>query len=209
MTSTTNPQPSQPTQAIPGLSTYIPIEKLTLESFTASSYANDLVRSVNTTTTTTSYQASSNPSDTLVDLTTPLQKTLFDLQELDTTIHTLTSRNALEILRYTQQQNATAQRILSRVDEERGKLVEDFERVRGEVLGRYERAMEARRGAERSLGLLRVLRGVQKVLGLARTFEAFLGECGLGSVAVGREEYRSLVRAAEVIVEFRDVMGGE
>lgn len=190
------------TTALPtSLSSYIPIDKLTSDSFNPYNYANDLVKSVNTSSAT---GQPNTASDALVDLTTPLQKTLFDLQEIDTAIHTLTSRSALEILEYTQQQNATAQRILERVEEERARLVADFERLKGEVLGRYERAEKARLGAERSLKVVRLTRTVQRVVGLARQFEGMVVDSGLGT---GREQHRDMPRAANVVLEFRDVMG--
>ncbi|KAK5098973.1 Conserved oligomeric Golgi complex subunit [Exophiala xenobiotica] len=188
---------------LPTTSTYINIEKLTANDFTPYSYANDLVKSVNNASNT---GQQSIPSDALVDLTTPLQKTLFDLQEIDTSIHTLTSRSALDILQYTRQQNVTAQRILEHVEEERSRLVADFERLKGEVLGRYERAERARVGAERSLKVVGLSRGVRRVVGLARSFEAAMGDSGLGNVAGGREVHGELVRAANVVLEFRGAM---
>jgi len=192
---------------VPPTSTYINIDKLTAADFTPHSYANDLVKSVNNASTTTSQQHI--PSDALVDLTTPLQKTLFDLQEIDTSIHTLTSRSALDILQYTREQNVTAQRILERVEEERSRLVADFERLKGEVLGRYERAERARAGAERSLRVVGLTRGVQRVVGLARSFEAAVGDSGLGVVVAGREVHGELVRAANVVLEFRAAVSGK
>lgn len=186
-------QPAHPNLPA-NLSSYIPIAALTSPTFNAYTYANDLVKSVNTS------QSTGQPTtDALVDLTTPLQKTLFDLQEIDTSIHSLTSRSALEILQHTQTQNETAQRILARVDEERTRLVTDFERLKTEVLGRYEAAEKARRGAERSLKVIRMMKGVQRVVGLARTFEGILGAAG--------EDHREMLRAAGVVLEFRDFMG--
>lgn len=90
----------------------------------------------------------------------------------------------------------------------------DFERVRGEVLGRYERAERARLGAERSLEVLRIGRGVGRVIGLARRFEALVGE-GFGGGGEGlvkgggpREDFRSVVEACGVLLRFREVMSG-
>lgn len=182
------------------LSTYISIEKLTDPSFSPYTYANNLVKSVNTSSATG--QPTTGP-DSLVDLTTPLQKTLFDLQEIDTSIHALTSRSALDIIEYTQTQNATAQRILERVEEERSRLVSDFERLRTEVLGKYERAEKARIGAERSLVLVKLTKNVQKIVNLARQFESIVTEGGLGT---GKEQHKELVRASSTLLEFKDFM---
>ncbi|KAK5080258.1 Conserved oligomeric Golgi complex subunit [Lithohypha guttulata] len=182
------------------LSTYISIEKLTDPSFNPYTYANNLVKSVNTSSATG--QPTTGP-DSLVDLTTPLQKSLFDLQEIDTSIHALTSRSALDIIEYTQTQNATAQRILERVEEERSRLVSDFERLRTEVLGKYERAEKARIGAERSLVLVKLTKNVQKIVNLARQFESIVTEGGLGT---GKEQHKELVRASNTLLEFKDFM---
>lgn len=189
--------------SLPTTSTYIDLAKLTSPTFSSHQYANDLVRTINTTTTAS---GPTTQSESLVDLTTPLQKTLFDLQEIDTNIHTLTSKSALEILTYTQQQNDTARRILSQVDEERGRLAGNFERLQREVLGRYERAEKARVGAERSLLVLRLTRGVQRVLALARMFEGAIGESKLGDISAGKEDHRALLQATNVVLRFRELM---
>ena len=189
--------------SLSSLSTYIPITTLTSPDFNPYIYANSLVKSINSSSGSGVNTSSTAGSDQLVDLTTPLQKTLFDLQEVDTAIHSLTSQSALEILTYTSTQNEVAQRILSRVDEERVRLVSDFERLRGEVLGRYERAEKARIGAERSLKVVKLMRGVQRVVGLARRFEGGLADAGIGT---GREGHREIVRAANVLLEFREFM---
>ncbi|KAJ9650166.1 Conserved oligomeric Golgi complex subunit, partial [Neophaeococcomyces mojaviensis] len=157
----------------------------------------------------TSTSSSGVSGDNLVDLTTPLQKTLFDLQEIDTSIHTLTSRSALEILAYTKTQNETAQRLLDKVDEERSRLVTDFERLKVEVLGRYERAEKARLGAERSLKVVRLTRSVGRAVALGRQFETVLAESGLGETGkLGREDHRALLRACDAILRFRELMAG-
>lgn len=189
-------------QTLSTTSTYIDLTKLTSDTFSPYQYANEIVRSVNTT----SSAAPSNPSDPLVDLTTPLQKTLFDLQEIDTSIHTLTSKSALDILTYTQHQNATAKRILSQVDEERAQLVANFERLKTEVLGRYERAQKTRVAAERSLLVLRLTRAVQRVLSLGRAFESVVADSRLGDAPSGKEDHRALVQAASTALTFRDLI---
>lgn len=74
------------------------------------------------------------------------------------------------------------------------------------MLGRYERAEKARVGAERSLLVLRLTRGVQRVLGLGRMFEVVQGESKLGDVASGKEDHRSLLQAAHLVLQFRQVM---
>ncbi|KIX06905.1 uncharacterized protein Z518_04881 [Rhinocladiella mackenziei CBS 650.93] len=178
-------------------STYIDLDFLTSEDFSPYAHANNLVTATN------------NPSDPTIDLTTPLSRVLFDLQEIDSHIHTLTSRSALDILTYTSSQNAAAQRILSRVEDERVRLVSSYERLEKEVLVRHQRAVDAKTTAQRSWEVLRLGRGVQRILGLARQFEMILAESGLGGgTRPGKEDHHALVRATLSILAFRDAMSG-
>lgn len=178
-------------------STYIDIESLTSDDFSPVTHANNLVLATN------------NLSDPLIDLTTPLSRVLFDLQEIDSHIHTLTSRSALDILSYTSTQNAAAQTILSRVEDERARITGSYERLEKEVLVRHQRALDAKNTAQRSWEVLRLGRGVQRVLGLARQFEVVLAESGLGgSARVGKEDHHAIVRACTSILAFRDLMSG-
>ena len=177
-------------------STYIDIDSLTSDDFSPYTHANDLVLATN------------NPSDPTIDLTTPLSRVLFDLQEIDSHIHTLTSRSALDILTYTSTQNAAAQRILTKVEEERGRLNTSYERLEKEVLVRHQKAVDAKVIAQRSWELLRLGRGVQRILNLARQFEVILAESGLGGTRVGKEDHDALVRASLLVLAFRDMIHG-
>lgn len=179
-------------------SSYINFDLLTSDDFSPYTHANSLVL------------ASNNPSDPSIDLTTPLSRVLFDLQEIDSHIHTLTSRSALDILSYTSTQNEAAQRILSRVDDERTRLVGSYERLEKEVLVRHQRAVDAKTAALRSWEVLQLGRGVQRILGLARQLEIVLAESGLGGgTRFGKEDHSALVRASLSILAFRDVMSGK
>ncbi|KAK5364947.1 Conserved oligomeric Golgi complex subunit [Exophiala xenobiotica] len=178
-------------------STYIDLDYIASNDFSPYSHANNLVLATN------------NPSDPTIDLTTPLSRVLFDLQEIDSHIHTLTSRSALDILTYTSTQNAAAQRILSRVEEERVRLVESYERLEQEVLVRHQRAVAATTTAQRSLKVIRLGRSVQRILGLARQFEMIMPESGLGNAGrLGKEDHSALVQASFSILAFRDAMSG-
>ncbi len=180
-------------------STYIDLESLTSGDFSPYTHANNLILATN------------NASDPSIDLTTPLSRVLFDLQEIDSHIHTLTSRSALDILTYTSTQNAAAQRILARVEEERARLLASYERLEKEVLVRHQRAVDAKVVAQRSWEVLRLGRGVQRVLGLARQFETILAESGLGPAGSrsGKEDHNALVRATLLILAFHDTMSGK
>lgn len=187
-------QPLLTNMTNPSTSNYIDIDRLTAPDFSAPAYANSLVLATN------------NPNDTSgIDLTTPLSRTLFDLQEIDSNIHTLTSRSALEILQYTASQNAAAQKILDRVEQERKVLNESYARLEKEVLGKYEAAMKAKIGAERSLAVSGLLKGVQKILAEGRRLETLMTESGVGTSG-SREDHKALVQATYAILDFRDTM---
>ncbi|EXJ59639.1 hypothetical protein A1O7_03785 [Cladophialophora yegresii CBS 114405] len=178
-------------------SSYIDIDSLISDDFSPYAHANSLVLATN------------NSSDPAIDLSTPLSRVLFDLQEIDSHIHTLTSRSALDILTYTSTQNAAAQRILSKVEEERARLNASYERLEKEVLVRHQKAVEAQTIAQRSWEVLRLGRAVQRVLNLARQFEVLISESGLGGTRVGKEDHGVLVRASISILSFRNIMSGE
>lgn len=174
---------------------YLDLPSLTSEQFSPYIHANTLVTRTN------------NPNDTPLDLTTPLSRVLFDVQEIDTHIHNVTTNSALPILEYTASQNKSAQRILERVSEETAQLNADYTRLQQEVLGRYEQALEAKLSAERTWEVLRVGREVQRVLNLSRSLESAVSESGLGQPGKsGKEDHRSLVRCTTTILSFRDIM---
>ena len=175
-------------------STYIDIDSLTSEDFSPYNHAATLIQRTN------------NASDPSIDLTTPLSRVLFDLQEIDSHIHTLTSRSALDILNYTKTQNEAAQRILERVEEERGRLNASYTRLEKEVIGRYDKAKDAQTNASRSWEVLRLGRNVQRVLNVARQFETAIADSGLGSSRGGKEDHRALLRASYTLLSFRDIL---
>lgn len=176
---------------------YLDLPTLTSTEFSPYLHANTLVTRTN------------NPNDTPLDLSTPLSRVLFDVQEIDTHIHNVTTKSALPILEYTKSRNESAQRILERVSEETTRLNINYARLQQEVLGRYEQAVEARLSAERTWEVLRLGRDVQRVLSLARSLESAVSESGLGQPGKsGKEDHRSLVRCIYTILSFRDIMSG-
>jgi hypothetical protein len=180
----------------PSTSTYIDIDSLTSEDFSPYSHAATLIQRTN------------NPSDPTIDLSTPLSRVLFDLQEIDTHIHTLTSRSALDILNYTRTQNEGAQRILDRVEDERARLNASFSRLEKEVIGKHSDAKDAQLNASRGWEVLKLGRNVQRVLNVARQFETALTDSGLGTNRVGKEDHQALIRASYTLLLFRDIMSG-
>lgn len=185
-------------------SSYVDMEKLTAPDFVPHVYANALVLSTN------------NSSDPSIDLTTPLSRALFDLQEIDSNVHTLTSRSALDILTYTSTQNAAAGRILSQVENERSRLSASYARLETEILGQYSKAVNAKLNAERSQQVLNLGRNVQRVITVARQFEALLIDSGLANSQAStqakgssKEDHRLILRASNTILQFRDLMSGK
>jgi hypothetical protein len=177
-------------------SSYIDIDALTAANFSPHEHAAALIQRTN------------NASDPNVDLSTALSRVLFDVQEIDSHIHTLTSRSAIDILDYTKTQNEAAQRILTRVEDERQRLNARFARLEKEVAERYDRAVEAKISASRSWEVLRLGRLVQRIVNVARQFETALSDSGLGSSRAGREDHRALLRASTILLSFKELIGG-
>lgn len=92
-------------------------------------------------------------------LSTPLSRVLFEVQEIDTRVHSLTPKSALPILKYTHTQNAAAQCVLQGVEEEVSRLNESYQRPEREVLGKYAESEQARRWTERTWLVLRLGKG--------------------------------------------------
>ena len=203
MTTTTTALPAPDPPPLPteidltSTSSHLNLAALISPAFSPSSHANTLVLSTN------------NPSDATIDLTTPLSRALFDAQEIDSLIHSLTSRHALEILTYSKTQTEAAGRVLDGLEGGLARLNEGHGRLEREVLGRYERAERLSRAAERGVGVVRLLRDVQRVLGAARQLEGYLAETGMG--LQGTKEGTtgsSMVQAARAVLLFRSIMAG-
>ena len=113
------------------------------------------------------------------------------------------------MLAHTRSQNEAAGRVLGLVEGEVGRLEGSHKRLERECVGRWEEAERVREGAERSWEVLRLARGVGRVVGLARQVEGLVGEGKALGVGGGREEFKSLVRAAYVSVGVREVLEGQ
>lgn len=189
---------------------YIDYEVFLDPDFSPSSFANSLVIATN------------NATDSPLDLSTPLSRVLFDLQEIDTHIHTLTSKSALPLLARTRDQSTAAANILKQTEEQVAAVTQGYERLEREVLRKWETADEARVAAEKSLATVRLARAVGRCLNLGRQLESQLAEmngragtgtgAGAGEVtrtgtttlpAPGREDFRALERAAYTLLNLR------
>ncbi|KAL4892127.1 Golgi transport complex subunit 5-domain-containing protein [Aspergillus ambiguus] len=191
-----------------GEPSYIDYETFLDPDFSPASFANSLVVATN------------NATDTPLDLSTPLSRVLFDLQEIDTHIHTLTTKSALPLLTHTRDQTAAAGHVLKDAEEQISSVTQGYERLEKEVLRKWEAADEARVAAEKSLATLRLTRAVGRCLTLARQLEGQLAELtsrggtgssgttgagndGTASPTPARDDYRTLERAATTIVSLR------
>ena len=172
---------------------YIDYEAFLDPNFSPTSFANSLVLATN------------NPSDTPLDLSTPLSRVLFDVQEVDTHIHTLTTQSALPLLNYTKDQNDAGQRIVSEVEAQVANLTDGYQRLEREVIQRYEAADEVRIAVERLWQTVKIGRGVGRCLLLGRQLEAQMREVGPGSVAK-KEDHRAMIRAANTLLTIRQLL---
>lgn len=186
-----------------GEPSYIDYEAFLDPEFSAAGFANTLVLSTN------------NATDTPLDLSTPLSRVLFDLQEIDTHIHGLTTKSALPLLAHTQDQTSAAERILKETDSQVTSVTQGYKRLEKEVLQKWQVADEARVAAEKSLATVRLARAVSRALALGRQLESQVAEItgrgtagqsnadGTGASPAPKEGFRALERAAYTILNLR------
>jgi hypothetical protein len=172
---------------------YIDYETFLDPDFSPSSFANSLVLATN------------NPSDTPLDLSTPLSRVLFDVQEIDTHIHTLTTKSALPLLNYTREQDEAGQRIVTEVEAQIASLTDGYQRLEREVIQRYETADEVRITVERLWQTVRIGRAVGRCLLLGRQLEAQMSEVGTNT-AGKKEDHRAMIRAATTLLSIRQLL---
>ncbi|KAL2826972.1 Golgi transport complex subunit 5-domain-containing protein [Aspergillus cavernicola] len=191
-----------------GEPSYIDYEVFLDPDFSPASFANSLVVATN------------NATDTPLDLSTPLSRVLFDLQEIDTHIHTLTTKSALPLLTHTRDQTAAASKILKEADEQIAAVSQGYERLEREVLRKWEAAEEARLATENSLATVRLARAVARCIALGRQLDGQMVELtGRGGLSGGvgdgtaspvhaprQDDTRALERAASTIVSLRQLL---
>jgi hypothetical protein len=176
---------------------YIDYETFLDPDFSPASFANTLVLATN------------NASDTPLDLSTPLSRVLFDAQEINTHIDTLTTKSALPLLTHTQDQTAASARIVEEIDSQVSALNEGYKRLEKEVLIRYEAAEEVRLVAERIWKTVSLGRSVGRSLQLGRQLEVQLSEVGTSGSSTRdqgqKEEHRALVRCSNTLLSLREL----
>lgn len=178
---------------------YLDTTTLLAPDFSPTTYANTLIHATN------------NASDTPLDLSTPLSRVLFDVQEVDTRIDTLTTKNADSIVSHTQTRAQASSHVLEELEAQVGNLKESYERLEREVGERYEQAEQVRLAADRMVRTLRLGRSVQRALVLGRQLQELVEEV---SAPHGRGGERSMVPAAQALLGLRDLFastgkGGE
>jgi hypothetical protein len=172
---------------------YIDYEAFLDPDFSATSFANTLVLSTN------------NPSDTPLDLSTPLSRVLFDVQEVDTHIDTLTTKSALPLLEHTRDHAESSGHILHEVEGQVASLTESYKTLEKEVIERYEVAEQVRLTAERLCETVKLGRAVARCLMLGRQLEVRMSELG-GVGSAKREDHRAMVRSADTILSLRQLL---
>lgn len=172
---------------------YIDFDTFLEPEFSPSSFANSLVLATN------------NPSDTPLDLSTPLSRVLFDIQEVDTHIHTLATKSAIPLLTHTKDQADAGQRIVADVEAQVASLTEGYARLQKEVVQRYEAAEEVRLVAERLWQTVKIGRAVGRCMLLGRQLEAHMAELGLSSTAK-KEDHKAMIRASGTLLDLRALL---
>lgn len=172
---------------------YIDFETFLEPNFSPSSFANSLVLATN------------NPSDIPLDLSTPLSRVLFDIQEIDRNIYSLAIKSAIPLLAHTKNQADASQKIVTEVEAQVTSLTNGYLRLEKEVIQRYEAAEEVRLAAERLWQTVKIGRAVGRYLLLGRQLEAQIAELGSGS-ATRKEDHKALVRASNTLLSIRALL---
>ncbi|KAL8946738.1 MAG: hypothetical protein Q9222_006904 [Ikaeria aurantiellina] len=177
---------------------YIDYEAFLDPDFSPIAFANSLVIATN------------NPSDTPIDLSTPLSRVLFDIQEIDTHVHNLTTKSAIPLLTHTKNQADAGQRIVTEVEAQVASLTEGYQRLEKEVIHRYEEANQIRIAVERLWETVRVGRAVARCLTLGRQLETQMAEVGNsltgGATTTTKEAHRAMIRASNTLFTFRQLL---
>ncbi|KAI0391541.1 Golgi transport complex subunit 5-domain-containing protein [Xylariaceae sp. FL0594] len=172
---------------------YIDYDTFLDPNFKPAAFANTLVLATN------------NPSDTPLDLSTPLSKVLFDAQEIDSHIHLLTTRSAIPLLSHTKEQTDASSRIISEIDQQVKNVNESYKQLEKEVIQKHTEAEEVRLVASRLWETLKLGRSLARCLQLGRQLEVQHAELSSGTGNNKKEDHRALVRCAHTILSLREV----
>ncbi|KAK3401382.1 Golgi transport complex subunit 5-domain-containing protein [Sordaria brevicollis] len=183
---------------------YIDYETFLDPSFSPAAFANTLVLATN------------NPSDLPLDLSTPLSRVLFDIQEIDSHIDVLTTRSAIPLLSHTKSQTDSSKRIVSELDVQIKSLNDSYKQLEKEVIQKHAEAEEVRLVASRLWETLKLGRAVGRALQLGRQLEVQHAEVtGSASTTTTtssaslrskeKEDHRALVRCANTLLSLREL----
>ncbi|KAB5513156.1 Golgi transport complex subunit 5-domain-containing protein [Coniochaeta sp. 2T2.1] len=184
---------------------YIDYETFLSPDFSPSSFANTLVRATN------------NENDTPLDLSTPLSRVLFDIQEIDSHIDVLTTRSAIPLLAHTREQTAASTRIVTEIDGQVKALNDSYRQLEKEVIQKHAEAEEVQQVASRLWETLKLGRAVGRCLQLGRQLEMQHSELtGSGSTSTTttsasnsrKEDHRALVRSTHTLLSLRELLAG-
>lgn len=170
---------------------YIDYETFIAPDFSPAAFANTLVLSTN------------NANDTPLDLSTPLSRVLFDIQEIDSHIDLLTTRSALPLLTHTKDQTEASTRIISEVDGQIKSLNDSYRQLEKEVIQKHAEADEVSHVASRLWDALRLGRAVGRCLQLGRQLELQHAELAPGTK---KEDHRALVRCTHTLLSLRELL---
>ncbi|MCJ1282784.1 hypothetical protein MMC26_002110 [Xylographa opegraphella] len=176
---------------------YIDYDAFLDPTFSPVSFANTLVRTTN------------NPSDSPLDLSTPLSRVLFDIQEIDSHIHSLGTAAAVPLLSATAARAAASDRILHHVAHHVAALTATYRRLEAEVLHRHAAAADVHAAAARLAQTVKIGRAVARALLLARQLEAHMADflpAAATPSAARKEDYRAMVRAASSLHSLRQLL---
>ncbi|CUS07395.1 unnamed protein product [Tuber aestivum] len=160
---------------------YIDYPTLLSPTFSPTSFSSTLISQTN------------HPHEPL-DLTTPLSRVLFDLQEIDTTLHTLTTASSALLLTHTATTTSASSTLLAAVMAQTATLNTAYERLRREVVDRSDRAEEVVRLVQNLHATTRVLREVSRGVVLARQVERQVADLEGG-------EWSAMVRCCFSLLE--------
>ena len=180
---------------------YIDYEAFLAPDFSPATFANTLVLSTN------------NANDTPLDLSTPLSRVLFDIQEIDSHIDLLTTKSAIPLLTHTKEQTDASSRIIGEIDTQVKAVNDSYKQLEKEVIQKHAEADEVRRVASRLWETLKLGRAVERCLQLGRQLEAQHAELTGSSTATTttssaskKGDHRALVRCTQTLLSLRELI---
>ncbi|KAF8473500.1 Golgi transport complex subunit 5-domain-containing protein [Kalaharituber pfeilii] len=185
------PDPATAPASLPPDSTYIDYETFLSPTFNPYSFANALILHTNTR------------DDPTLDLSTPLSRVLFDLQEIDSHIHNLTTQHAETLLLHAGESRAVSVAFMDGVEGQLKTVMGAYRRLEKEVLTRSETAGELVRVVERLHAAGALLRCVVRVVGAGRRLEGVVGEWFASRAGGAEGDWKSLLRMGFAVAEVK------